>query len=208
MQLDKIFENNKVNISGIVVEECSFSHKVYGEGFYTFKVMSERLSDNKDIIPIMISDRLIDKTEIIKGNKIEIVGQLRSYNNYVNKKSKLVLNVFVREINIVDNFNQKNYNNIFINGFVCKKPIYRETPFGREITDILVAVNRAYNKSDYIPCIVWGRNAKFSAKLDVGSNIKIWGRIQSRIYQKKIDNEIEQRIAYEVSISKIDNIIN
>ncbi len=204
MQTDGIYENNCVSISGNVIEECVFSHKVYGEGFYIFKVSVERLSDNADILPVMISERLMDKEVLKIGTKVEISGQLRSYNNYTDKKSKLILTIFARKIEVVNEFSEKNPNQIFLNGFICKEPIYRETPFGREISDILIAVNRAYNKSDYIPCIVWGRNAKFTSKLSVGDNIKLWGRVQSRIYQKKTDDVIEERVAYEVSVSKIE----
>lgn len=204
MQMEGPLENNCVNIAGKIVEECEFSHEVYGEGFYIFKISSERLSDNEDILPITISERLIDKEKLLIGTTVEVNGQLRSYNNYSNKKNKLVLTIFAREINILESEENKNPNQIYLNGFICKPPIYRKTPFGREISDILVAVNRAYNKSDYIPCIAWGRNARYTVNLEVGSNIKIWGRVQSRKYQKKIGDDLEERVAYEVSISKIE----
>ena len=138
------------------------------------------------------------------GTRVEVIGQLRSYNNYGNKKNKLVLTIFAREINLLEEDTEQNPNQIFLNGFICKPPVYRKTPFGREICDILVAVNRAYNKSDYIPCIAWGRNARYLSNLSVGENIKIWGRVQSRKYQKKVEDTVEERIAYEVSISKIE----
>ena len=207
MQMEGTLENNNVIISGQIVEECTFSHEVYGEGFFVFKISSERLSDNEDILPITVSERLIDKDELKLGTIVQISGQLRSYNNYTNKKNKLILTIFVREIAIIAPEENKNPNQIYLNGFICKKPVYRKTPFGREISDILVAVNRAYNKSDYIPCIAWGRNARYTVNLEVGANIKIWGRIQSRNYQKKIGDQIENRVAYEVSISKIE-IVN
>ncbi|NLK37930.1 MAG: single-stranded DNA-binding protein [Epulopiscium sp.] len=205
--MEGTLENNNVIISGQIVEECTFSHEVYGEGFFVFKISSERLSDNEDILPITVSERLIDKDELKLGTIVQISGQLRSYNNYTNKKNKLILTIFVREIAIIAPEENKNPNQIYLNGFICKKPVYRKTPFGREISDILVAVNRAYNKSDYIPCIAWGRNARYTVNLEVGANIKIWGRIQSRNYQKKIGDQIENRVAYEVSISKIE-IVN
>jgi single-stranded DNA-binding protein len=207
MQMEGTLENNNVIISGQIVEECTFSHEVYGEGFFVFKISSERLSDNEDILPITISERLIDKDQLKLGTIVQISGQLRSYNNYTNKKNKLILTIFAREIAIITPEENKNPNQIYLNGFICKKPVYRKTPFGREISDILVAVNRAYNKSDYIPCIAWGRNARYTVNLEVGANIKIWGRIQSRNYQKKIGDQIENRVAYEVSISKIE-IVN
>lgn len=202
MQIEGLQENNTVRITGTIVEGCVFSHEVYGEGFYTFRISSERLSDKADILPVTVSERLIDRELLQVGAKVDIVGQLRSYNNYAGKKNRLVLTIFSREIHLTETIEAEN--EIFLNGFICKPPIYRKTPFGREISDILVAVNRAYHKSDYIPCIAWGRNARYITNLPVGSNIQIWGRVQSRFYQKRIADEIEERIAYEVSVSKIE----
>ncbi|MDD4495070.1 MAG: single-stranded DNA-binding protein [Eubacteriales bacterium] len=202
-----IIENNSVTISGKIGTPPVFSHEVYGEGFYNFELEVSRLSDSFDKIPVMISERLVEKEMLKAGALIEIEGQFRSYNNYSSEDgSKLVLTVFTREIRFLDDENEiKNPNQIFLNGFLCKKPIYRTTPFGREITDMLLAVNRPYNKSDYIPCIAWGRNARFSENLSVGDNLKIWGRIQSRTYQKKYsENKIITKVAYEVSISKME----
>ncbi|MBR6542738.1 MAG: single-stranded DNA-binding protein [Anaerotignum sp.] len=204
MQLDALQENNTVLIAGTITEGCVFSHEVYGEGFYTFRISSERLSDKADILPVTISERLIDKELLQVGVKVDIVGQLRSYNNYGSKKNRLVLTIFAREIRLMEDTEDKSENQIFLNGFICKAPVYRKTPFGREISDILVAVNRAYNKSDYIPCIAWGRNARFISNLEVGANIKVWGRVQSRVYQKRMGEEVEERVAYEVSVSKIE----
>jgi len=201
-----IIENNMVTISGRVVSNLEFSHEVYGEGFYNFILEVPRLSESSDRIPVTISERLISKEQIKIGQLVEIDGQFRSYNSYNSEGNKLVLTVFAREISFIDDERKiKNPNQIFLNGFVCKKPVYRMTPFGREITDILLAVNRPYNKSDYIPCIAWGRNARYSEGLSTGDNIKIWGRIQSRTYQKKYDTgEVVEKVAYEVSISKME----
>lgn len=204
MHTEGLLENNSIYIAGKIIEECEFSHEVYGEGFYLFKISSERLSDNEDILPITVSERLIDRQSLTLGTRVEVIGQLRSYNNYGNKRNKLVLTIFAREINLLEEDTEQNPNQIFLNGFICKPPVYRKTPFGREISDILVAVNRAYNKSDYIPCIAWGRNARYLSNLSVGENIKIWGRVQSRKYQKKVEDTVEERTAYEVSISKIE----
>ncbi|HHW00013.1 MAG TPA: single-stranded DNA-binding protein [Clostridiaceae bacterium] len=201
-----IIENNMVTISGKVISNLEFSHEVYGEGFYNFILEVPRLSESNDRIPVTISERLISKEQIKIGQLVEIEGQFRSYNSYNSEGNKLVLTVFAREINFIDDEKKiKNPNQIFLNGFICKKPVYRTTPFGREITDILLAVNRPYNKSDYIPCIAWGRNARYSEGLSTGDNIKIWGRIQSRTYQKKYDTgEVVEKVAYEVSISKME----
>lgn len=204
MQIDGLPENNTVVIAGKIVEGCIFSHEVYGEGFYTFQISSERLSDKADILPVTVSERLIDRSLLQVGERVDISGQLRSYNDYNSKKNRLVLTIFAREIRLLEEDEEKSENQIFLNGFICKRPIYRKTPFGREISDILVAVNRAYNKSDYIPCIAWGRNARYMSNLEVGANVRIWGRVQSRSYQKRIGEEVEERIAYEVSVAKIE----
>ncbi|HOJ10642.1 MAG TPA: single-stranded DNA-binding protein [Clostridiales bacterium] len=201
-----LIENNIVTVSGKVVSEMEYSHEIYGEGFYTFILEVPRLSDSSDKIPVTISERLISKQELKEGCMVEIEGQFRSYNNYAREGNKLLLTIFAREINFLEDDGKiKNPNQVYLNGYICKKPIYRMTPFGREITDVLLAVNRPYNKSDYIPCIAWGRNARYSESLSVGDNIKIWGRIQSREYQKKYDSgEIITRTAYEISISKME----
>ncbi len=196
--------NNEVELCGKVDSELTYSHEVYGEGFYQFFIEVPRLSDISDKINITISERLLQSVNLNIGDTVCVNGQFRSYNNYSENGNKLILTVFARDITLHPE-SGKNPNHIFLNGFLCKKPVYRTTPFGREITDILIAVNRAYNKSDYIPCIAWGRNARFSSALEVGENIKIWGRIQSREYQKRIDEENSiTKTAYEISISKME----
>lgn len=201
-----IIENNMVTISGKVVSNIEFSHEVYGEGFYYFMLDVPRLSDSCDRIPVTVSERLNTNQKLEIGKVIEVEGQFRSYNSFNNAGNRLLLTVFAREIVFLeDEQSIKNPNQIYLNGFVCKKPIFRTTPFGREISDILLAVNRPYNKSDYIPCISWGRNARYSEGLIIGDNIKVWGRIQSREYQKKTDNgEVISKTAYEVSVSKME----
>ena len=201
-------ENNEVILIGKVVSNVKFSHKVYGEGFYSFELHIPRLSSSYDILPITISERLLPTHGTIQGKILEIQGQLRSYNQYSEGKNKLILTVFCLEMKEVGMGElSKSRNHIYLNGYICKKPIYRTTPFGREITDLHLAVNRAYHKSDYIPCITWGRTARFSEKLIVGNHIQVWGRIQSRMYQKKIETgEIISKTAYEISINKLDVI--
>lgn len=195
-------KNNKVFISGEIVSAAVFSHEVYGEGFYEMNVMVKRLSGQGDVLPVTVSERLIADKDLKKGVMINALGQFRSYNKLVDGKSKLMLTVFVREL--LDISPVKNPNSIVLMGYVCKQPIYRTTPFNREIADILIAVNRSYNKSDYIPCIAWGRNARFAKNLAVGEKIAIAGRIQSREYQKRLsEEEIKVMTAYEVSISKL-----
>lgn len=203
---DKVIENNQVSVIGEIVSEFSFSHEVFGEGFYMMDVMVKRLSDSADVIPVMISERLIDVTEDYTGEYIRVAGQFRSYNRHEEKKNKLVLSVFAREIEFVDDIEESaKTNQIFLDGYICKAPIYRKTPLGREIADLLLAVNRPYGKSDYIPCICWGRNARYASTFEVGSRCAVWGRIQSREYMKKIsEDQLERRTAYEVSVSKLE----
>ncbi|MBQ8658134.1 MAG: single-stranded DNA-binding protein [Clostridia bacterium] len=195
-------KNNKVYLMGEIVSDATFSHEVYGEGFYEFYVKVMRLSGQADILPVTVSERLIQGALLGKGRTICAVGQFRSYNKLENGKSRLMLTVFVREL--LDETPDKNPNNILLSGYICKPPVYRTTPFNREIADVLIAVNRAYNKSDYIPCIAWGRNARFVKNLCVGDKVAISGRIQSREYQKRYsDADIRTMTAYEVSVSKL-----
>ncbi|MDF2591034.1 MAG: single-stranded DNA-binding protein [Clostridia bacterium] len=203
---DKISENNTVTIVGTVKSKPEFSHEMYGEGFYNVYLEVPRLSDFSDTLPITVSERLMTGVGLEVGSKLVVLGQLRSYNKLLDGSNKLILTIFARDLKL-DDEEIKNPNQIYLDGFICKKPIYRTTPFGREITDMLIAVNRPYNKSDYIPSIAWGRNARYSENLTVGDRIKVWGRIQSREYQKKLnEEEVITRTAYEVSISKMEII--
>lgn len=206
-------ENNNVILVGKVANEKRFSHEIYGEKFYSFDLSVPRLSGNADLIPVTISERLFKEDELVVDKKLRIEGQFRSYNSFEGEKNKLILTVFAKDIEFLSDDEEivvsKDFvsNEITLIGYICKTPIYRQTPFGREISDMLLAVNRAYNKSDYIPCICWGRNARFSSKLEVGTEVKVVGRIQSRIYEKKFeDGKVEQRVAFEVSISNLELI--
>ena len=207
---DKLFENNQVSMMGEIVSEFQFSHEVFGEGFYMVELAVNRLSNYSDYIPLMISERLIDTEQDYTGQLIRVSGQFRSYNRHEEKKNRLVLSVFVRELEFLDEIDEnEKTNQIFLDGYICKEPIYRKTPLGREIADVLLAVNRSYGKSDYIPCICWGRNARFASGFTVGSHIQIVGRVQSRENVKRIDEEnVEHRVAYEVSVSKVDLLEN
>ena len=201
-------ENNHLVLIGKVVSDMSYSHEIYGEKFYLFNLEVVRLSSTVDIIPITISERLITDMDLDIGKKIRVEGQFRSYNNYENEKNRLVLTVFAKEVSEYqesDDEEEEISNEVILIGYICKKPIYRQTPFGREIADILLAVNRAYNKSDYIPSIAWGRNARFCQNMEVGTEVKITGRVQSRTYEKKFpDGTSETRVAYEVSIASLE----
>ena len=203
---DKIIENNQVSIMGKIASGFTFSHQVYGEGFYLVDLLVKRLSDSEDRIPLMVSERLVDVTQDYEGEYIMVQGQFRSYNRHEEKKNRLVLSVFVRELSFVEEADDSiKTNQIFLDGYICKPPVYRKTPLGREIADLLLAVNRPYGKSDYIPCICWGRNARYASAFEVGGHVLLWGRIQSREYIKKLnENQTEKRIAYEVSVSKLE----
>ena len=205
---DKIIENNQVSIMGKIDTGFTFSHLVFGEGFYTMELIVKRLSDSEDRIPVMVSERLIDVTQDYIGEYIEIHGQFRSYNRHEEKHNRLVLSVFAREVKFVEEDDENvPVNQIFMDGFICKPPVYRKTPLGREIADILLAVNRPYGKSDYIPCTVSYTHLRYASAFAVGGHVLLWGRIQSREYMKRIgENQSEKRIAYEVSVSKLEYV--
>ena len=212
-------ENNYLTLVGKVTGEKKFSHEIYGERFFIFNLEIPRLSGISDLIPITISERLINEDTLQEGRKLLVKGQFRSYNSYESEKNRLILTVFAKDVKVIEEEEEKNEeeneisrkdiitNEVVLVGYICKKPIYRQTPFGREIADLLLAVNRAYNKSDYIPCIAWGRNARFCQNLEVGAQIKLVGRVQSRTYEKKHeDGTVETRVAYEVSVGSLEVI--
>ncbi len=198
-------DNNIITLTGTVETLPQYSHSVLDENFCTFILKVPRLSENDDLLPVTIPESQLDTNLVSVGNKVKIKGQLRSYNKYTQTKTRLILTVFARGIAPALPFDTENPNEIFINGFICKRPVYRRTPFGREITDLIVAVNRAFNRSDYIPAIAWGKNAVYAESLEVGSNVMLWGRLQSRNYNKRIsDEETQVRTAYDLSITKIE----
>lgn len=198
--------NNNITVFGLVAEEPVFNHEVFGEKFFKMMISINRVSGAVDTLPVLISERIVDMKELKTGACVMITGRIRSYNEHIGEKSKLILAIFTEIIEIYENETELPFNNdVVLRGFICKEPNYRVTPLGREITDVLIAVNRAYGKSDYIPCIVWGRTAKFVGHLPIGTHIEMTGRFQSREYTKRIsENETENRIAYEVSVSKVE----
>ncbi|MCD8118947.1 MAG: single-stranded DNA-binding protein [Lachnospiraceae bacterium] len=202
----RAIENNHVEMIGEIISEFRYSHEVFGEGFYLVDISVSRLSQMADIIPLMVSERLVDVTQPCIGKTVQVSGQFRSYNRHEATKNRLILSIFVREWEFVEEGQEVGKTNqIFLDGFICKPPIYRKTPLGREIADLLIAVNRPYGKSDYIPCIAWGRNARYASGFEVGGRIQVWGRVQSREYMKKIgEEEFEKHTAYEVSVSKLE----
>lgn len=201
-------ESNVATVSGVIVNKPVFGHEIYGEGFYYFDIKVNRLSNSYDVIPVTVSERLADFSEYEIGRYIEVDGQFRSYNAMQpDGSTKLMLTVFARDIKFFEDKEklESDINVVVLDGFICKRPVYRKTPFNREITDFLLAVNRSYNKSDYIPCISWGRNARFCGKRSIGENVRVTGRLQSRKYEKKFeDGTVMERVAYEVSVSQIE----
>ena len=203
--MDNNVSNNQAAVIGTIEDEFVFNHEIYAEKFYTCTVRVPRLSGTSDDIRVMVSERLIMDGEYNVGDMVEVTGQFRSYNSYENGDNRLVLTVFAKDICHYDEDENKNPNILYLNGYICKEPVYRKTPLGREIADLLLAVNRPYGKSDYIPCICWGRNARYAEHFKVGERCAIWGRIQSREYMKKLDEEnVEKRVAFEVSVSKLE----
>lgn len=201
-----VFKNNQVTISGLISREAEFSHEVYGERFYVVEVAVNRLSGVSDFIPVMVSERMCNIMDLTVDQRISVYGQFRSFNRHEDGKNRLVLSVFARELEILDDMQAgREDNEIILDGYICKESIYRKTPKKREIADMLIAVNRSYGKSDYIPCICWGRNARYASFISVGTHVRISGRIQSREYMKKIsETEFDKRVAYEVSVCKIE----
>lgn len=198
--------NNQALVTGVITTDFTFNHEIYAEKFYTFTLTIPRLSGTDDSVHVMVSERLLSGEDFRIGDRVDIEGQFRSYNSYEQTgENRLVLTIFAKDIK--KNTDEKNHNpnTLFLNGYICKPPIYRTTPFGREITDLLIAVNRSYNKSDYIPVIAWGRNARYAKTLNVGDNVRVWGRIQSRNYQKRIsEDEVITKTAYEVSVNRME----
>ena len=197
--------HNQVEVAGQICSTFEYSHEIFGEGFYTVKLLVNRLSEATDEIPLLVSERLIDINRDYRGKLVKASGQFRSFNKHEENRNHLILSVFVRDIKFLETMEDVKPNQIILDGFICKQPVYRMTPLGREICDILLAVNRSYGKSDYIPSICWGRNARFAGNLEIGSRIQLIGRIQSREYQKRVnESQIIRRVAYEVSVNKLE----
>lgn len=204
-----MIENNKIELCGVITSVPELNHKTYGENFYGFRLSCSRKSTEKDMLPIIVSDRLVEIKDLQVGKKISVKGQVRTFNKHISDdKRKLLIMVFARDVREIEEEGESApefNNNVKLNGYICKPPVYRVTPKGREIADVLIAVNRTYGKSDYIPCITWGRNARYTGNLDVGTRVDVEGRLQSREYTKKLDDGTEEiRTAYEISVSRIE----
>lgn len=192
---------NTVEIIGLLQNGLYLSHEKMDEKFYAGTIKVKRLSGAEDLLPVTVPGRLYEQAKAIEDVPIQITGQLRTHNKIIDGKGRLFVTVFAQS---VAEAKESTLNEVQLTGTICKLPTYRVTPFGREICDMMLAVNRGFGKSDYIPCITWGGNAQRAATLRIGDRITISGRVQSREYQKKLnaDNSIT-RIAYEVSVFKL-----
>lgn len=201
--MEKQFGTNQATVKGMIDSDFTFSHQIYGEGFYFIDVLVKRRSDIADRIPVMISDHMIDVETSQKGKYIEIQGQFRSYNRLINNRSRLILSVYARKVRLAATEDALE-NQIMLDGYLCRPPVFRITPTGKEITDFMIAINRSCGKTDYIPCICWGKNARYAARMVVGGRLTVEGRIQSRNYLKKNNlNEMITKTTYEVSVSRL-----
>ena len=204
--MNRINENNKVFINGRIASDVEFVYEFYGEGFYEFQVEIPRISGVYDTIPVIVSERIFNTNKDYSGMVVSVFGEYRSFNKRIGDRTSLMLSLFANEIEFEEYpMETCDNNSVELIGYICKEANYRRTPKGRDIADVIIAVNRGNGKSDYIPCICWGRNARYAENFEVGGHIQLWGRIQSREYQKKIsENEYDKRIAYEVSVSKME----
>ena len=201
---NQALNSNQIVMVGVIVGDLVFSHEMHRECFYSFKIAVKRKSGKVDYVPCMVSERVCNLNELVKGAVVKLQGQFRSFNQYSDGRRHLKLDAFAMDIDVSDEYEGKDQNEIYLEGYICRKPVLRKTLCGWRVADILVAVNRANGKSDYIPCIAWGRNAKYAAGMEVGTKIRIHGRVQSREYEKKVGGETEIGVAYEVSARDIE----
>lgn len=202
-------QNNQVSMAGKVSGDFRRIQNRNGGCFYITRLSARRLSDYTDRIPLLIPESLVDPGIDWRGKTVAVEGQFRSCNFYDRRGMHLLLFVYVGKwevrVNSETPDSEDDINDIHLNGYVCREPVYRRTPLGREITDVMLAVNRSRGETDYIPGICWGRNARYAAReLEVGSRVEVQGRIQSRYYTKEYSSEVrEKRTAYEVSVNRI-----
>ena len=188
---------NHIELIGALASAPVFSHDNHGRRFYSFTMEVARLSGTTDTLPILASAELLSQTEAAEGSSLKITGQIRSFNNRASDGRRLIISVLAETIEVC---NAPHDNQVRLSGIICKEPTYRRTPLGREICDIMLAVNRPYHRADYLPCILWGRAAQEAAAWKVGTSVTLNGRLQSRAYIKLVDGNPEQRTAYEVSV--------
>ena len=194
---------NYLHLSGILTDTPEYGHEVFGEKFYYATLSVPRLSGAEDLLPVTISERLMEGSHLDVGSPLCFEGQLRSYNKVIEGSGRLLITAFAQRLLNCEE-DEENPNRVQLTGALCKPPSYRTTPFGREIADLMLAVNRSYGKSDYIPCITWGRTARYAANLKIGDKVQLVGRFQSRAYQKQLaDGTTLNKVAYEVSVSRL-----
>ena len=194
-------EHNQVNLCGVLAELPAFSHEHRGRRFYRFPLEVERLSGAVDILPVLVPENVLCAMDLSGGDMLEVSGQIRTFNNKTDTGRRLVISVYAERLASCQGEPE---NDILLTGAICKEPVYRQTPLGREICDVMLAVNRPYHRADYIPCIFWGRLANLVRECPVGQLLQLTGRLQSREYLKVLGEESERRTAYEVSAMTLE----
>ena len=189
--------SNHVQIRGILAELPRFSHENHDKRFFRFPLEVERLSGTVDTIPVLVSEEVLCAMDLSGGDMVEVSGQIRTFNNKALDGPRLVISVYAEKLTTCEG---NPMNEVCLTGTICKEPVYRKTPLGREICDVMLAVIRPYHRADYIPCIFWGRTAMLAGECCVGDEIMLRGRFQSRNYLKVLDQHSEKRTAYEVSV--------
>lgn len=192
---------NHIALVGSLASAPQYSHSNHGRRFFSFELEVVRLSNAVDRLPILVPETLLSQTELTGGSALSITGQIRSFNNRQEIGRRLIISVLAEAIEIVSTPHD---NRVTLAGVICKEPVYRRTPLGREICDIMLAVNRPYHRADYLPCILWGSCAQRTARYPVGTPLSLTGRLQSRSYIKLIDGVPEERTAYEISAITAD----
>ena len=188
---------NHIDLIGSLASAPQFSHDNHGRRFFSFFLEVERLSATIDRLPVLASEQLLRATTVQEGDSLHITGQIRSFNSRTPGRHRLIISVLAEQMSVCS---EPHDNLTALTGVICKEPVYRRTPLGREICDVMLAVNRPYRRADYIPCILWGRTAQEAAAFPVGTTLTLTGRLQSRDYLKLLGSESEQRTAYEVSV--------
>ncbi len=194
---------NVIMLRGTLGSRPEYSHENHGRRFYRFSLDVPRLSGAVDSLNVIAPQEVMERAELT-GGVIQVIGQIRSFNSRSETGRRLIISVYAEDITLCDDEPE---NSVELTGTICKQPVYRRTPLGREICDIMLAVNRSYHRSDYLPVILWGRTAKEIAQQPVGTVLSITGRLQSREYQKVLDSGIEKRVAYEISAMSADIVI-
>ena len=187
---------NQILLRGELDTLPAFSHESHGRRFYSFTLAVERLSGTMDLLHCVAAEELVQALDPSGGEMVELIGQVRSFNNRSGAGRRLVISAYAEQLRTCDD---EPANEVILCGSICRQPIFRRTPLGREICDLMLAVNRPYRRADYLPCILWGHTAQHCANFPVGTTLQLTGRLQSRTYVKQLETGSEQRVAYEIS---------